>query len=711
MTAAPVPRRPSRALPAAPAFAAALGLPLLAAAQQADVTEPGPPSAPGSDGSAAEPIALAPIDVSAEAEAAPAAVADNPSRFVEVVRAEPAREQARSAADLVEDLAGVRVRRYGGLGSFATMSIRGSSPAQVPVLLDGVPLADARSGIVNLEELATADLERIEVYRGFAPAALAEAGIGGAVNLVTRAAPSSGDPELSSGLSGGSFATWRAWASGAAALDDDAEAGAAPGVRLSFGCLRTAGDYRFASDNGTPEEPSDDVVLERRNNDYAQLSASARAAVPLDGWSADASAAVVSTDQGLPGLDYDQAERARLGATDARLRLAAAIPDLADGLLSLEGSAWGRLRVDRFADPLGEIGVGRQVEDDRSAGVGAALQATAVLGDGRHLVRARLAAGHEAFRASYELPAPSAGPDQLRWSLEVAGGYEVSLADDALVLLADARLDVDGDRFSGDPCFEAPADGTEGTSWDVLVSPSGGLRWTIVDGLDLKANVGWFHRVPSFAELFGDRGTVVGNPDLRAESAANVDAGVAAAFGSRDDGLRLAVDCAFFGSFAADLIVFVPQSQNVFRAENIGSARTLGAEATLRAAWDRFAELDVRYTFQDARDAGDTPYWSGLPLPGRSPHDLSARLLGRYRLLEAWYELDFVSETALDRANLRSVPSRVLHGAGIGVRWRTPQFEMSATAEGRNLADAWVYDAFRYPLPGRSFFATFVVRI
>jgi hypothetical protein len=36
---------------------------------------------------------------------------------------------------------------------------------------------------------------------------------------------------------------------------------------------------------------------------------------------------------------------------------------------------------------------------------------------------------------------------------------------------------------------------------------------------------------------------------------------------------------------------------------------------------------------------------------------------------------------------------------------------MSATAEGRNLADAWVYDAFRYPLPGRSFFATFVVRI
>jgi len=653
-------------------------------------------------------VELPPIEVSAAAETPPA-TAENPSRFVEVIDAAAAREGTGSVADAVEDAAGVRVRRYGGLGSFATISIRGAAPSQVPVFLDGVPVADARSGVVSLDDLPAGELERIEIYRGFAPAALGEAGIGGALQLVTRAAPEHGGLHLATGLLSGSFDTWRAWAavSGAAGTVGDAPVG----LRLHVAHRRSAGDYRFLSDHGTPLEPADDEVLRRRNNDAAQTVASARLAVPLDAWRLDAALSFVAVDQGLPGLDYDQAEAARLSGTDGRFRFAAAAPALADGLLALELGAFGAVRRDRFADPLGEIGVGRQVENDLGGGGGFWAMLRLFPGDGSHLVRLRVETSYETFRASYELPAAADGPRQGRFVARAAGGYEVSLLDDELVLLADLRADARIDDFSGDAYFPERPDAAAGGARDVLFSPSAGVRWVPLPDLELRGNVGWFHRAPTFAELFGDRGTVVGNAGLRPESAVDLDLGPSWSARDAGTGLRVALSAAFFASFADDLIVFVPQSQSVFRAENIGASRTLGLETSLRAGWDQTVGLEAAYTFQDARDTGDAPYWSGLRLPGRAPHDLSARLALRRWGFELWYEVDWLAETPLDRANLRAVPGRVLHAAGLGYRLRAGDRSLAVTVEGRNLSDEWVYDAFRYPLPGRSVFASFVIEM
>lgn len=677
---------------------------LLAAVVRAVAAAPAA-AQPAGDGTE-EAVELPPIDVVAAPEPAPAA-AQNPSRFVETIDGEATREGTGSVADAVEDAAGVRVRRYGGLGSFATISIRGAAPSQVPVFLDGVPVADARSGVVSLDDLPAGELDRIEVYRGFAPAGLGEAGIGGALHLVTRGAPEDGGLRLGTGLLAGSFDTWRAWvsASGVAGTAGDAPVG----LRLHVSHRRSAGDYRFLSDHGTPLEPADDEVLRRRNNDAAQTVASARLAVPLDAWRLDAALSLVAADQGLPGLDYDQAEAARLSGTDGRLRFSAAAPSLAGGLAALELGAFGAVRRDRFADPLGEIGVGRQLETDLGGGGGFWAMLRLFPGDGSHLVRLRLEASYETFRASYELPAAAEGPRQGRFVARLGGGYEVSLLDDELVLLADLRADVRGDDFSGDPYFPARPDAAVGETWDVLFSPSAGARWAPLPDLELRGNVGWFHRAPAFAELFGDRGTVVGNAGLRPESAVNLDLGPSWSARDAGTGLRVALDAAFFASFAEDLIVFVPQSQSVFRAENIGASRTLGLEASLRAGWEETVELEAAYTFQDARDTGDAPYWSGLRLPGRAPHDLSGRVALRRWGLELWYEIDWLSETPLDRANLRHVPGRVLHAAGLGYRLRAGDRTVAVTVEGRNLSDEWVYDAFRYPLPGRSVFASFAI--
>jgi len=45
-------------------------------------------------------------------------------------------------ADVLSEMVGVNVEQYGGLGDFATVSVRGSSAAQVTVFLDGIPMND-----------------------------------------------------------------------------------------------------------------------------------------------------------------------------------------------------------------------------------------------------------------------------------------------------------------------------------------------------------------------------------------------------------------------------------------------------------------------------------------------------------------------------------------------------------------------------------------
>src|SRR5262245_60066085 len=61
----------------------------------------------------------------------------------------PGRLPAEAFADLSQRLAhavGVSVRSYGAPGALSAVSIRGSSPAQIDVYYDGVPLARARDG-------------------------------------------------------------------------------------------------------------------------------------------------------------------------------------------------------------------------------------------------------------------------------------------------------------------------------------------------------------------------------------------------------------------------------------------------------------------------------------------------------------------------------------------------------------------------------------
>jgi outer membrane cobalamin receptor len=96
---------------------------------------------------------------------------------------------ALSVADALRVLPEVRIKTSGGPGGLTTVSIRGSTSAQVLILLDGVPINRPDQASVDLSTFPIQNVERIEVLRGPFSAIYGSATVGGVINIVTRAAP------------------------------------------------------------------------------------------------------------------------------------------------------------------------------------------------------------------------------------------------------------------------------------------------------------------------------------------------------------------------------------------------------------------------------------------------------------------------------------------------------------------------------------------
>src|SRR6185369_14340733 len=183
----------------------------------------------------------------------------DPTAFGTVVDTTSAPSRVETLSEALAETVGVQVRRFGGLGDFSTVSIRGSSAGQVQVYLDGVPLGRADNETVNLADLPLDAVERVEVYRGTTPLAFAQAGAGGIVNVVTRRP---GDvPLTGASASYGSFDTRK--------VDVTRSARVGPWEYLGFAhYLGSAGDFTFRNDLGTTANPADDRTERRQNNAF-----------------------------------------------------------------------------------------------------------------------------------------------------------------------------------------------------------------------------------------------------------------------------------------------------------------------------------------------------------------------------------------------------------------------------------------------------------
>ncbi len=626
----------------------------------------------------------------------------NPSKFMTVIDVSGSGDRVETVSEVLSETVGVQTKSWGGMGSFSTASIRGSSASQVQVFLDGVPMNRAVTGVADLGDLPFSSIEYIEVFRGITPPDLAGSGIGGAINLVTR---KDFQGWQASG-SYGSFQTYR--------LSTTAAGPAGPMRLLGFaGFHSSEGDFTYENDNGTPLNHSDDRTEDRINNDFESVDVSFRAASDRGGWELSAVGTGHLKDQGLAGLKSSQAKHTRLETGRGTLVISARHPMLLDGKLDLALAADGLLESQVYDDPEGELSFsGPKKTENRMRTQGAQAKSMFRLKGDRALFTLYGRFMEETYQPFEHVPDFFEGKEQERTMWAGVVSAQVTGFKDRLVVQATLRHEHYLNEIQGDPHFWWSEAGGDNRDELDLTSPSAGIRIRIFEGLLLKANAGRFYRAPTFYELFGERGVAVGNTDLEPEKGVNWDAGLAYSGRGVGSFKRPFIEYAFFKSNTEDLILSFQNSQRTIRSVNIGGAVVAGHEFSFSAELFEGWRISGNYTFQSAVDKGEVPFWRDNALPGRPMHEAFARVEHTpFRRLEVFGEALYVSGNFWDRANLYELPDREIYNMGATMEaYRRKAGVVSVTLEGKNLADDRVSDVMGYPLPGRSGFVTVQIK-
>ena len=604
--------------------------------------------------------------------------------FVERLQVDEIRTAGTDLPQILELASGVDVRRYGGLGAFSSLSIRGSTSEQVLVFLDGVPLNQAVGGGIDLGSLPVGGIESIDVYRGAVPGRFGGNSLGGVVHLRTQ--PPGGPARAHLRVQAGNFDTRELSASVAGRRRDW------DGLAL-VDFSASDNDFRFLDDNGTEYNLSDDEWATRRNSDFAAVRVLVRAARHVGDARLQLSHTQDVSHRGMPGIGNFQALNTRFDTRRGVSELNLFGP-------LMEGSAGYRLKayhsVERtdYKDLLGEVGVGTQHDRNRTTAGGLRVEGNMLFG--RLLATTFGGVRHERFAPQHLLLPQSPSPSSRR--LGASAGAEAEVTELWRRLAVDAGLQVE--RLNDDFAGAQDADPTAGENTQTLWTSRLGLSLDLGGGWTAQAHAGRYGRPPGFFELFGDRGAVIGNTDLVSETGRNLDGGFVYRSAPSTSGVRLA-EVVVYDNVVDDMIRFIQNSQRVSRPHNIGRARLRGIETRVRGVLAARLRLRSSYARQATENRSPLSYEKGNDLPNAPRRRLRSRIDLDAPGVTLHYEMSHESRRFLDRANLRSVPARTVQTVGA----RVPACDaVTLAAEVRNLTDNQVADLWGYPLPGRAAF-------
>lgn len=487
-------------------------------------------------------------------------------------RAEIERSGAASVADLLAGLRGLFVQRSGAGSDEIKVSIRGSDPKHVLVLLDGHRVNAAATGEANLAGIPLTAVQRVEVYRGGESARFGADALGGVVNIVTGTEPTQSEPEAAVRSS------WGAWeARGREATISNFPRLKKITSRLTYTDKSGDGDFPYQY----VVSPRPEAVTEYSGTRYNAghdsrswfFSGSYR---PSPRTVIDFSSQRYRSREGLPG--EVSAPDSLAWKKDLRLygtlRLKHDLSPRSQIELSLGGTrlqqyfnnCQDRLAAERYEsrytnDMLDLQATGRvTIFKGNESTVGSSLRRDILYHD--DLYRPQASMGRTAR-------------DNLGLFLQDKQTVDLS----TLPLVANAALDVAGrwDHIRTANSAENAA-AVDADHWShktgLAVTLKGHPRFI------LRGGYGTSYRLPEINALFW-KGDVraAGNPHLRPERAEHSDAGIEV---SLDQPVTLAAGITYFHSYVRDLIVWQPAYQGVWTPANLDAARLTGHEDFLR---------------------------------------------------------------------------------------------------------------------------------
>ncbi|WP_255451371.1 TonB-dependent siderophore receptor [Sporomusa sp. KB1] len=180
---------------------------------------------------------------------------------VTVIKPETFSGEQKDLPAMLKQVPGIFVREINGKGQYTTVSVRGSTAAQVGVFVDGVLTNLGGDAAADISAIPVSNIERIEVYRGYIPVRFGGTYMGGVINIVTKK-PEKADISLETGIS----------SHGGRNYGLELTAPLSTGTLL-FGLNREQSDGDFKYTNFAAESYGGDGTRYRKYNDFNNTDA------------------------------------------------------------------------------------------------------------------------------------------------------------------------------------------------------------------------------------------------------------------------------------------------------------------------------------------------------------------------------------------------------------------------------------------------------
>jgi vitamin B12 transporter len=590
------------------------------------------------------------------------------SATVTVLHGDDLRAQGiRMVTDALRDVAGMHVVPGGSYGSLTSVFVRGGESDYVKVLVDGAPLNEP-GGAINLADLTTDNVERIEIVRGPASVVYGTDAVSGVIQVFTRRGR--GPLRAEASLRGGSYGSLEA---------DLAVDGGNEVVSYSLGASRSTTDgihpFNSSYDNlvvsgalrVTPDARTDvDLALRYGDSEYQ---------VPTD----------------FTGELADSNAFQHLDVIAASLDAGRFLSDKVEGRVLLavtENDGGFDDQPDGPGDTLGFFGstslqsVSRRSADAR---VNWYATATEVVTVGAEYEREHGTSASESF-SEYGTSADAA--EAKRKNLGLYGQLQAAPLG-GLAFTLGARLD-------------------ENSQFGTFFTYRAGASYTWRSGTRVRASLGKAFKEPTFFENFADSPFAQGNPNLDPERALSWELSVEQELWSA----RVVLGATYFHQEFRDLIQYaavapVPDAPNYF---NLAAADAAGGEILGRTEPLRGLTVGASYTYLhteviDAPDEGPgAGFVEGARLLRRPTHALSAD--ASYRVRDRGFaslRLNYVGEREdRDFATFPATPVMLpwyvtLDVAAEATVWRG----LAATLRVENLFDEQYQEVFGFAAPGQ----------
>lgn len=584
----------------------------------------------------------------------------------------------RSIGELLSKEPGINIRRFGTEGSLSLITIRGANPSQTEFFLEGVPISLSPYSTLNIEDLPLQGIGRVEVAKEFIPSEFSTASIGGIVNIVL---PDKGIPAFH--YLRGEFSSFKTFRGTGYSIRNNLS----QSYFFYLDIFHTDGDFKYENSNGTPFNPYDDYISNRRNNRTDRIDFLAKYTYHPSGLISGISITsnLFLKEQGIAGTDLLQSEKSSL---KEKRGFFVGEMKLEDERFLLAFQPFIGLQEEVFSDPDGEIGLlNEEVEQDfllwgmRARG---SLKGFKRLKPSFSLIYSK-----SSWESTYIKPFTSSFPAQrneFRTSCDLGFGLSKKIFIVPQILIYFLKTEGKGGLL-----YLEREEEISSYHFAFMPSLSTILKFS---HHSLVISLGRYVRIPSFFELLGDRGVWMGNPKLKPEE------GIKTSVDWKGDFKPLSSSVGFFYKKVKDLISYTQNSQWTFIAENISSASIFGFEGSFSRSF-RFIRTGLNYTYLWTRDNGEIYYLKGKKLPLQPSYELYYFL--DFDFLKGFslkYELVLQGETFFDRANMRKMGLRTSQSL-----YLTKKITKGVRIHGyvENILDEKQLDIYSIPLPGRRF--------